>query len=247
MPTAKGFVYALVEREFVKTCEPVVKVGMSSKSNPADRLRGYPKGSFFIWVRHTPTPRQDEQLILATMRIWFKSRRDLGAEYFEGDQNVVTGLLSAMMQARESMRSGETEEEAEKEAEEEEAEKEAMEKVKRKEKEDPLDALSLFNAFSADSVAALNGTAIPCEKLHGMFADYCSTRHPAARKPRVGYGWIEKQCRDRLGATTRFRIHPATQQPCPMIVFPVMVLAKESATPVPHPLLQRLQSFRCGP
>ena len=62
----EGFVYALIEREFIKTGESIIKVGMSRKS-PEERLRGYPKGSHYIWVRDTPFPVRDERTILASM------------------------------------------------------------------------------------------------------------------------------------------------------------------------------------
>jgi len=101
----EGFVYALVEREFIKSGEPIIKVGMSRKS-PDERLRGYPKGSHYIWIRHTLSPTRDEQSILITMRTWFKPRRDIGAEYFEGDQNVVTGLLSTLQKKKKYSHAG---------------------------------------------------------------------------------------------------------------------------------------------
>lgn len=246
-----GFVYALVEREFTKTNEPVIKVGMSSKSNPADRLRGYPKGSFFIWVRHTPTPRKDERLILATMHIWFKHRRDLGAEYFEGDQNVLTGLLSAMMQARESMRDTESDEDTT--TPKEECSLPPVEKLLMtvdrpggalgdSGKPPAIDNIATFDAFSKAHADRLNRASIPCETLHGMFMEFWQGQHPDSGKPRVGYAWIEKHCKSRLGATIRPRYQADGLTPsCPLIVFPTM-LCKEGVPPVPHPLLQK---FRC--
>ena len=231
-----GFVYALVEREFTKTKEPVVKVGMSRKSNPADRLRGYPRGSFYIWVRHTPTPTKDERLILSTMKIWFKQRTDLGAEYFEGDQNVVTGLLSALMQARESMRSQEDLDE------EPDVVVVSTEKPPTPTPAPPqpaVDSISVFDEFAKEHAAdRLNKSSTPCSKLHAMFADYWKERHPTSTM-RVGASWIERQCKSRLGATIRVRINPETNRPDPMIVFPPLVFDKNTAAPKPNPLFQR--------
>jgi hypothetical protein len=232
-----GFVYALIEREFTKTGEPVIKVGMSRKSNPAERLRGYPRGSFYIWVRHTPNPVSDERLILATMRIWFKERRDIGAEYFEGDQNVVTGLLSALMQARESMQAheagadassgdgeGEGEGGGEGEIKPETAETDATTKQKQPQRKQKqcIDSVSLFDAFAASLASELHCAAIPCEALHARFETYAREEH-GIESVRVGFSWIEKQAKARFGATVRPRVNRATNTTCPMIVFPALL------------------------
>eukprot|EP00798_Chlamydomonas_sp_ICE-L_P029992 gene29992-18065_t len=193
-----GFVYALLEREFTKTKEPVIKIGMSRKANPADRLRGYPKGSFYIWVRHTPSASKDERLILATMKIWFKQRTDLGAEYFEGDQNVVTGLLSALMQARESMMSEESDDDV---VSSDTPEDQGIEKPEPQQKPAPVDNIALFDAFAREKFPTLNRASIPCAKMHAMFSDFWNINTEAVM--RVGNTWIERQCKSRLGATLR--------------------------------------------
>jgi len=246
-----GFVYALIEREFTKTGEPVIKVGMSRKSNPAERLRGYPRGSFYIWVRHTPNPVSDERLILATMRIWFKDRRDIGAEYFEGDQNVVTGLLSALMQARESMRTREGEgvgegdavgvkEEAQcKQTQKQQKQQTQKTQQKTQQKMQQCDSVSLFDAFAASVASDLHCAAIPCEVLHARFETYVREEH-GVESIRVGFSWIERQAKARFGATVRPRVNKATNKTCPMIVFPALLYAPGPVAgrvaPRAHPL-----------
>eukprot|EP00798_Chlamydomonas_sp_ICE-L_P000736 gene736-2152_t len=217
-----GFVYALLEREFTKTKEPVIKIGMSRKANPADRLRGYPKGSFYIWVRHTPSASKDERLILATMKIWFKQRTDLGAEYFKGDQNVVTGLLSALMQAGESMMSEESNDDG---VSSDSPEDQGIEKPEPQQKPAPVDNIALFDAFAKEKFPTLNKASIPCAKMHAMFSDFWNINTEAVM--RVGNTWIERQCKSRLGATLRPRTDPDTNLPNPMIVFPPLLFDKD--------------------
>jgi hypothetical protein len=95
-----GFVYALVEEG-----KQIIKIGMSPISNSDEWLRVYPIGTFYLWLRHTPTPVCDELLILETMRLWFINRIDIGPKYFEGDHSVFTWLLASLMLARETMQS----------------------------------------------------------------------------------------------------------------------------------------------
>jgi hypothetical protein len=238
-----GFVYALVEREFVKTGEPVVKIGMSRKT-PADRLRGYPKGSFFVWIRHTPTPVKDERLILETMRIWFRQRKDLGAEYFEGDQNVITGLLSALMQARESMRVTDRPKS--------EVDTSTPYKststcdevlVSNRERQSTIDAVSVFDAFVAHHIESLSNAHVPCERLYEMFVEFWSSSHPSSTAPRVGRSWLEKRCKERVGATIRPRFGENIPiDSGPMIAFPSLVMNRDVAEKrnlvKVHPLLE---------
>lgn len=102
----QGFVFALIEQiEQIEQSDQIIKIGKSPLSNPEEWLSVYPKDSYYIWVRHTPNPVCDERLLLETMQIWFKNRKDIGAKYFEGDHSVVTWLLSSLMLARETMQS----------------------------------------------------------------------------------------------------------------------------------------------
>lgn len=235
-----GFVYALVEREFTKTKEPVVKVGMSRKSNPADRLRGYPKGSFFIWVRHTPTPVRDERLILDTMHIWFRHRKDLGAEYFEGDQNVMTSLLSALMQARESMREPES---SDPPGEDEDVVRipcppASPPSVRSHCKPTKVDSTFVYDAFAREQVDALSRMAFPSETLFEMFSGFWDRFNPGA-PIRVGPAWLERQARGRSGATIRPRISRGSEQSGPMVVFPPLIASSNAGEIVAHPLFSK--------
>lgn len=233
----EGFVYALVEREFTKTGEPIVKVGMSRKNNPADRLKGYPKGSYYAWVKHTPTPVEDERRILETLRIWFTNRRDIGAEYFEGDQNVITVLLSAIMQARDAeyKKNPEASEEEVKAEVEVEPEPEPRPRSRQHPQAPTMDAGSLFDAFASSKAETLSRMAFPSDALMERFLAFVRERggdRDVARL-RVGRTWLERQCRSRLGAVIRPRFNG--QVVAPMIVFPPLIFSKNGAL-IPNPL-----------
>lgn len=243
-PGSNGFVYALVEREFSKTGEPIVKVGMSRKNDPAKRLKGYPKGSYYAWVKHTPTPVQDERRILDTLRIWFTSRKDIGAEYFEADQNVLTVMLSAIMQAREAeaKKSPQTEADAEEVV----SEPRAMMTPPRRQTS-TVDSVSLFDAFASSEAEYLSRMFIPSDELMDRFQAYCAaaagdnhndgdarTSPPPHPTLRVGRAWLERQCKSRLGAVIRPRFNG--QVVAPMIAFPPLIFSKKNCALIPNPL-----------
>ena len=78
------YIYLIVEREFVKTKESIFKVGKTTQNNH-DRLKQYPKGSVLLAQFVCDDCHSIEKEILKAFRKLFISRRDIGAEYFEGD------------------------------------------------------------------------------------------------------------------------------------------------------------------
>jgi len=79
-------IYGIIEREFVRAQEFVIKVGHTAKPF-YKRLSAYPKGSQMVFAVSVTagTSRQAEADLLACMRSWsgITSRSDVGAEYFE--------------------------------------------------------------------------------------------------------------------------------------------------------------------
>ena len=47
-----GYIYLLQEREFLKTNEPIYKIGMTEQTNPFDRFNSYPNGSRLFLMRN---------------------------------------------------------------------------------------------------------------------------------------------------------------------------------------------------
>jgi hypothetical protein len=86
-------VYGIIEREFRATNKPVVKIGKTSRPI-MQRLSAYPKGSIVVFLMHVQAGMEDvvEALILTGARKMFKPRRDIGAEYFEGDIGEIIAL-----------------------------------------------------------------------------------------------------------------------------------------------------------
>jgi len=77
-------VYLLIEREFIKTNEPIFKIGCSKQENDK-RIRTYPKGSQLILQIFVLDCRYIETEIKNLFKNIYKQRVDIGIEYFEGD------------------------------------------------------------------------------------------------------------------------------------------------------------------
>jgi len=82
-----GIIYLLLEREFIKTGENVYKVGKTSNINK--RMSKYPKGSFLYFSVVSDDIDRDEKEILSVFENEFIQRRDIGSEYFEGDNKLM--------------------------------------------------------------------------------------------------------------------------------------------------------------
>lgn len=78
------YVYLLQEREFIKTGEPIYKVGMT-KQEGLKRFKSYPKGSRLLIHICCADSRSIEREIIKLFCEKFKQRLDIGFEYFEGD------------------------------------------------------------------------------------------------------------------------------------------------------------------
>ena len=77
----RGFLYVIHLREFVNARQDVWKVGRTRELQR--RLSQYPKGSRPIASNAVDYPVTAEAALLAALRLRFRCRRDIGAEYFE--------------------------------------------------------------------------------------------------------------------------------------------------------------------
>lgn len=80
------FVYLLQEREFIKTQEPIFKIGKTTQT-PNARLRGYPNQSrviLYIDVSAAGCHAVEDSLIAEFDKLYIH-RADIGREYYEGD------------------------------------------------------------------------------------------------------------------------------------------------------------------
>jgi hypothetical protein len=87
--------YVIQEREFIKTGEPVYKIGMTNQYNPRTRLQHYPADSCLYLLIRKPNALTSENIVMDTL----KARRDIthrpeyGREYFEGDPQAIVNVV----------------------------------------------------------------------------------------------------------------------------------------------------------
>jgi hypothetical protein len=82
------YIYLLQEREFIKTGEPIYKVGMTKQANLA-RFKSYPNGSTLLFHIACDNSRAAESAILVSFRTKFYPETFIGAEYFRGDYRLM--------------------------------------------------------------------------------------------------------------------------------------------------------------
>lgn len=87
-----NYIYLLQEREFIKTKEPVYKVGMTTKENHK-RFNQYPKGSILLIQLICNNCKNIEKHIIKLFKEQFKHRKDIGNEYFEGDYHIMIDVI----------------------------------------------------------------------------------------------------------------------------------------------------------
>lgn len=78
----------LREREFIKTGEQIYKVGKTTK-DLFKRFSQYPKQSELLMGNRVNDCHKSEEALLKVMRAEFTSRRDIGSEYFEGEEKLM--------------------------------------------------------------------------------------------------------------------------------------------------------------
>jgi len=87
-----NYIYLLQEREFIKTSEPVFKVGRTQQINH-ERFRQYPKGSVLLFQMKCKNCHDSEKQILTAFKLKFIQRKDVGNEYFEGDESIMMDII----------------------------------------------------------------------------------------------------------------------------------------------------------
>lgn len=75
--------YIMHEREFIKTSEPIYKIGKTTQTIE-DRLKQYPNGTKLITWKNVENCHKTEQTIIKQFTEHFIHRTDIGNEYFEG-------------------------------------------------------------------------------------------------------------------------------------------------------------------
>jgi hypothetical protein len=89
---AEGYIYLLIEREFIKTNENIYKIG-KTKQEFGKRFNQYPKGSNLFLHLYVKNIDIFEKNMIDLFGLEFKRRLDIGYEYFEGDLNNMIQLI----------------------------------------------------------------------------------------------------------------------------------------------------------
>ena len=88
------YIYLLQEREFYVSQQPIYKIGKTKQPNHK-RFSSYPKGSVLLLQRICRDCDQEEYRLLHIFKEKFTQRRDIGTEYFEGDQEQMMDEINA--------------------------------------------------------------------------------------------------------------------------------------------------------
>jgi hypothetical protein len=91
-----NYIYLLREREFIKTNEPVYKIG-KTKQEKLKRYNKYPKGSHLLLHISCFDCDIIEKTILSIFKEKFIHKKDIGYEYFEGNyidmMRIITNII----------------------------------------------------------------------------------------------------------------------------------------------------------
>ena len=94
-----SYIYLLIEREFLKTNEKIYKIGKTRQLN-FKRFKQYPKGSMLLYQTWCDNCDTKERELLTHFRSKYKHRKDVGAEYFEGDYNNMIKDISGIIHGK---------------------------------------------------------------------------------------------------------------------------------------------------
>ena len=101
--TQSNYIYLLREREFVRSDENVYKIGRTSQ-DPGKRFASYPKDSEILLVKSTDNCKEKETALLSIFRTKYTPRKDIGAEYFQGNVNDMIKTIETALVERKVIR-----------------------------------------------------------------------------------------------------------------------------------------------
>jgi len=88
----KEFIYLLQEREFIKTREPIYKIG-KTKQEKLKRIKSYPNGSELLFYIICNNCDEIEKTIINKFKIHFNHKKEFGNEYFMGNYNLMIDII----------------------------------------------------------------------------------------------------------------------------------------------------------
>ena len=90
------FIYLIKEREFIKTKEPIYKIGKTKQEN-LQRIKSYPNGSIILLYIITNDCDKKEKEIIQKFKEHFIHKKDIGNEYFMGDYNHMINIILSII------------------------------------------------------------------------------------------------------------------------------------------------------
>jgi len=88
----KEFIYLLQEREFIKTREPIYKIG-KTKQEKLKRIKSYPNGSELLFYIICNNCDEIEKTIINKFKIHFNHKKEFGNEYFMGNYILMIDII----------------------------------------------------------------------------------------------------------------------------------------------------------
>jgi len=102
IPTHTHYIYLLQEREFIKTKEPIYKIGKTKQVN-TKRMNQYPKQSVLLFQIACDNCDRLEKDILKLFKKRYIQKTDIGIEYFEGDWEDMMDTIYEMRKLEKDM------------------------------------------------------------------------------------------------------------------------------------------------
>ena len=99
----KEFIYLLQEREFIKTKEPIYKIG-KTKQEKLKRIKSYPNGSELLFYIVCNNCDEIEKTIINKFKSHFIHKKEFGNEYFMGDYNSMIYLIYDILSKKEDIK-----------------------------------------------------------------------------------------------------------------------------------------------
>ena len=87
-----GYIYLLQEREFIKTNEPIYKIG-KTKQERLKRITNYPNGTKLVIQIECNDCDTYEKLLITKFKKEFIHKNDIGNEYFYGDRFKMVNII----------------------------------------------------------------------------------------------------------------------------------------------------------
>lgn len=88
----RQYIYLLQEREFIKTNEPIFKIG-KTKQKPLKRMSQYPKMSKIYLILNVDDCTIAEKKLIHIFDQKFIQRKDIGREYYSGNVIDMINLI----------------------------------------------------------------------------------------------------------------------------------------------------------